>query len=88
MAVKNLKILIRGGGELASAMACRMAESHFDVIMTEGWRSRKPCGATYHSAEAVYEGTKTVEGRYRQAGVSRLPRPKKPGRPGKNWRSW
>ena len=62
MSLKNLKVLIRGGGELASAVACRMAESHFDVIMTE---VSKPQAVRRNVSfcEAVYEGAKTVEGR-------------------------
>jgi xanthine dehydrogenase accessory factor len=62
MTVKNLKVLIRGGGELATAMACRLADSHFKVIMTE---VSKPQAVRRNVSfcEAVYEGTKTVEGK-------------------------
>ena len=62
MPVKNLKVLIRGGGELATAMACRLADSHFKVIMTE---VSKPQAVRRNVTfcEAVYEGTKTVEGK-------------------------
>jgi xanthine dehydrogenase accessory factor len=62
MAVKNLKVLIRGGGELATAVACRLADSHFKVIMTE---VSKPQAVRRNVSfcEAVYEGTKTVEGK-------------------------
>ena len=62
MPVKNLKVLIRGGGELATAMACRLADSHFKVIMTE---VSKPQAVRRNVSfcEAVYEGTKTVEGK-------------------------
>jgi xanthine dehydrogenase accessory factor len=62
MTVKNLKVLIRGGGELASAVACRLAESHFKVIMTE---VPKPQAVRRNVSfcEAVYEGKKTVEGK-------------------------
>ena len=35
MSLSNLKVLIRGGGELASAVACRLAECHFRIVMTE-----------------------------------------------------
>jgi len=62
MTVKNLKVLIRGGGELASAVACRMAESHFKVIMTEVARPQA-VRRNVSFCEAVYEGRKTVEGK-------------------------
>lgn len=61
MACKNLKVLIRGGGELASAVACRMAESHFSVIMTEV-ATPNAVRRNVSFCEAVYEGAKTVEG--------------------------
>jgi xanthine dehydrogenase accessory factor len=62
MPVKNLKVLVRGGGELATAMACRLADSHFKIIMTE---VSKPQAVRRNVSfcEAVYEGTKTVEGK-------------------------
>lgn len=62
MTVKNLKVLIRGGGELASAVACRMAESRFNVIMTEVSQPQA-VRRNVSFCEAVYDGTKTVEGR-------------------------
>ena len=62
MSVKNLKVLIRGGGELASAVACRMAESHFNVIMTEVSRPQA-VRRNVSFCEVVYEGRKTVEGK-------------------------
>ncbi len=57
MTVKNLTVLIRGGGELASAVACRMAEGHFNVILTE---VGQPQAVRRNVAfcEAVYEGKK------------------------------
>ena len=61
MAVKDLKVLIRGGGELASAVACRMAASGFKVIMTEVSQPQA-VRRNVSFCEAVYEGTKTVEG--------------------------
>jgi xanthine dehydrogenase accessory factor len=62
MSVKNLKVLIRGGGELASAVACRMAESHFNVIMTEVSQPQA-VRRNVSFCEVVYEGRKTVEGK-------------------------
>jgi len=61
MPVRGLKVLIRGGGELASAVACRLAESHFNVIMTEVARPQA-VRRNVSFCEAVYDGTKTVEG--------------------------
>jgi hypothetical protein len=62
MPVKNLKVLIRGGGELATAVACRLADSHFKVIMTEVAQPQA-VRRNVSFCEAVYEGTKTVEGK-------------------------
>ena len=61
MPVKKLKVLIRGGGELASAVACRLAESHFNVIMTEVPHPQA-VRRNVSFCETVYEGRKTVEG--------------------------
>jgi xanthine dehydrogenase accessory factor len=62
LSISNLKVLIRGGGELASAVACRLAECHFRIVMTE---TPNPEAVRRHVAfcEAVYEGDKTVEGK-------------------------
>jgi xanthine dehydrogenase accessory factor len=62
MTVKNLKVLIRGGGELASAVACRMADSHFKVIMTEVSQPQA-VRRNVSFCESVYESSKTVEGK-------------------------
>jgi xanthine dehydrogenase accessory factor len=58
----GLKILIRGGGELASAVACRLSESGFHVLMTE---TPQPQAVRRRVSfcEAVYEGIMTVEGK-------------------------
>jgi xanthine dehydrogenase accessory factor len=65
MSVSNLKVLIRGGGELASAVACRLAECHFRIVMTE---VDQPQAVRRHVSfcEAVYDGSKTVEGKTAQ----------------------
>ena len=47
---------------MASAVACRMAESHFNVIMTEVARPQA-VRRNVAFCEAVYEGHKTVEGK-------------------------
>lgn len=57
----GLKVLIRGAGELASAVAHRLHLCHFKVVMTEISRPlairRKVC-----FSEAVYRGIQEVEG--------------------------
>jgi len=61
MTLYGLKVLIRGAGELASAVAHRLYLCHFKVAMTEIPRPlavrRKVC-----FSEAVYEGHQEVEG--------------------------
>ncbi len=61
MSISNLKILIRSGGELASAVAYRLAQSHFHVLMTE---THQPQAVRRNVSfcEAVYDSEKTVEG--------------------------
>lgn len=61
MDVKKMKILIRGGGELASAVACRLAACHFNVIMTEVSQPQA-VRRQVSFCEAVYDGVQTVEG--------------------------
>jgi xanthine dehydrogenase accessory factor len=61
MPIENLKVLIRGGGELASAVACRLAESHFNIVMTEVPRPQA-VRRNVSFCEAVYDATQTVEG--------------------------
>src|ERR1035437_2432379 len=61
MPVNNLKVLIRGGGELATGVAHRLHQSHFQVCLIE---TDHPMavrrGVSF--CEAIYEGEKTVEG--------------------------
>jgi xanthine dehydrogenase accessory factor len=61
MGTTNLKVLIRGGGELASAVAIRLQRSHFQVLMTEA-ANPEAVRRRVSFCEAVYEGQKTVEG--------------------------
>lgn len=58
---KNLIVLIRGGGEMASGVAHRLAMCHFKVCMTE---IPGPLAVRREVSfcEAVHEGEKTVEG--------------------------
>ncbi len=61
MSLDKLKVLIRGGGELASGVAHRLSQCHFKVFITE---IPKPQAVRREVAfcEAVYEGQKEVEG--------------------------
>jgi len=57
----NLVILIKGGGEVGTAVAHRLAQCHFRVCITE---IANPLAVTREATfcEAVYDGYKTVEG--------------------------
>jgi len=61
MSIKNIIVLIKGGGEMASGVAHRLSRCHFRVCMTE---IPKPQAVRREVSfcEAVYEGEKTVEG--------------------------
>jgi xanthine dehydrogenase accessory factor len=56
-----LTVMIRGGGEVASAAAHRLHRSGFHVCMTE---IEKPLAVSRGTCfcEAVYDGSKTIEG--------------------------
>lgn len=61
VSVENLKVLIRGAGELATGVAHRLHRSHFKVCLLETGRPMAVRrGVSF--CEAVYEGEKTVEG--------------------------
>lgn len=57
----NLTILVKGGGEVGTAVAHRLAQCHFRVCITE---IPNPLAVTREATfcEAIYEGEKTVEG--------------------------
>ncbi|HWP47688.1 MAG TPA: selenium-dependent molybdenum cofactor biosynthesis protein YqeB [Candidatus Limnocylindrales bacterium] len=57
----DLKILIRGGGEMATGVAHRLARAHFKVCITE---IPQPLAVRREVSfsEAIYEGEKEVEG--------------------------
>lgn len=62
MSVKlSLTILIKGGGEIASAVAHKLARAHFQVCLTE---ITQPIAVSrgVSFCEAVYDGAKEVEG--------------------------
>ncbi len=56
----DLKVLIRGGGEMASGIAHRLHQSHMRVLITE---TDHPTAVrrTLAFAEAVYLGSQTIE---------------------------
>ncbi len=61
MPLNELTVLIRGAGELASAVAYRLHQSHFRLLLTE---VAQPQAVRRELAfcEAVYDGEKEVEG--------------------------
>jgi xanthine dehydrogenase accessory factor len=59
--ISELKILIRGGGEMASGIAHRLRSCHMDVMITE-IAAPTAVRRTVAFAEAVYEGAQTIEG--------------------------
>lgn len=61
MSAGGLKVLIRGGGELASGVAHRLSQCHFRVCLTEVPRPQAVRrGIAF--CEAVYDGEKEIEG--------------------------
>lgn len=61
MNLSNLIVLIRGAGEMASGVAWRLFQSHFNILLTE---IPQPLAVRREVSfcEAVYEGQKKVEG--------------------------
>jgi xanthine dehydrogenase accessory factor len=59
--LSELIVLIRGGGEIGTAIAHRMVRSHFRVCITEIVEPLAVNRGTCFS-EAVYENTKVIEG--------------------------
>ena len=57
----NLVVLIKGAGEMASAVACRLQNSHFNICLTEIERPLAVSRGTTFS-EAIFDGKKTIEG--------------------------
>jgi len=57
----DLLVLIRGGGEMASGIAHRLYQCHFRVLITEV-EAPTAVRRTVAFAEAVYEGSQTIEG--------------------------
>ena len=61
MAINDLQVLIKGGGEVASAIAHRLHRAHFRVLMTE---IAAPLAISRGVAfcEAIYDGEKAIDG--------------------------
>jgi xanthine dehydrogenase accessory factor len=57
----GLKVLIRGGGEMASGIAHRLHQCHIKVLITE-IEAPTAVRRTVAFAEAVYEGYQIIEG--------------------------
>jgi xanthine dehydrogenase accessory factor len=57
----ELKVLIKGGGEVASGVAHRLFRVHFKVCLTETSQPQA-VSRTVSFSEAVYDGEKEVEG--------------------------
>lgn len=57
----ELKVLIKGGGEVASGVAHSLSRAHFKVCLTETPRPQAVSRGVSFS-EAVYDGEKEVEG--------------------------
>jgi xanthine dehydrogenase accessory factor len=57
----DLKVLIRGGGEMASGIAYRLHQSRLKVLITEV-AAPTAVRRTVAFAEAAYEGAHTIEG--------------------------
>ncbi len=58
--LKELSILVRGAGEMATGVACRLARSHFRVCLTE-IAQPQAVRREVSFCEAVYDGVKSVE---------------------------
>ena len=61
MKIEDIKVVIRGGGDLASGIAFRLKRSGFPVIMTE-LTEPLVVRRTVSFAEAVYNGKVEIEG--------------------------
>jgi xanthine dehydrogenase accessory factor len=59
--ISELKVLIRGGGEMASGIAHRLRCCHMNIIITE-IAAPTAVRRTVAFAEAIYEGAQTIEG--------------------------
>jgi len=60
LSLRGMKVLVRGAGEMATGVACRLARAGFQVLMTE---TPNPLAVrrAVSFCEAVHDGVKTVE---------------------------
>jgi xanthine dehydrogenase accessory factor len=61
LSFSELKVLIRGGGEMASGIALRLHQCHLKVLITEV-AAPTAVRRTVAFAEAIYDGSQTIEG--------------------------
>jgi xanthine dehydrogenase accessory factor len=61
LAISELKVLVRGGGEMATGIAHRLHQCHMKVMITE-IAAPTAVRRSVAFAEAVYEGAQVVEG--------------------------
>ena len=59
--LSDLVVLIRGAGELASGVTCRLYRSHFRICLTD-IDQPQAVRRTVSFCEAVYDGEKEIEG--------------------------
>jgi xanthine dehydrogenase accessory factor len=62
MSLENLKIVVKGGGEMASGVTCRLFRSGFRKICVTDIAQPEAVRREVSFCEAVYDGQKTVEG--------------------------
>ncbi len=62
MSLEKLKIVVKGGGEMASGVICRLFKSGFTKICVTDISQPMAVRREVSFCEAVYDGQKTVEG--------------------------
>ena len=62
MSLKDLEIVIKGGGEMASGVACRLFRAGFRKICMTDISQPQAVRREVSFCEAVYDGQKTIEG--------------------------
>lgn len=59
--ISELRVMIRGGGEMASGIAHRLRRCHMNILITE-IAAPTAVRRTVAFAEAIYDGTQNIEG--------------------------
>ena len=62
MNMDNIEIVIKGGGEMATGVACRLSKSRFNKICLTDISQPQAVRREVSFCEAIYDGGKTVEG--------------------------